>query len=290
MLTYFIFKFLAALAVILSAVSLVDIYRGNVVVNGGKSATALKVLLRMATIIFLGSYLFGDLAGSQKQSFEKADNLPAFVTADADAANQPESPEFPVIRLHRVNPKDGSGFYCSAFVVSNAYAVTAGHCIEGTSGMTKAKIAIYNRELKDTGVVAKAAAINRRGDVGLITGDFSKFRKIRILVSAQEYNNVIQGLTGPGPYAEQMKMMGQPRFIACGYPYGDAMMCSGVRPAGLSTFMIMGSALVFPGMSGGPLIDQDYGIAVGVNSFATDGVNGFGSLISIIASFEIEVK
>jgi len=287
MLTYFIFKFLAALAVILSTVSLVDLYRSKT--SGGKSSLALKTIANLTVVLFLGTYLFGDMASSSRSSFEKIENLPTFVSADSE--NQPnDGLEFPIIRLHQLNPDEGSGFYCSAFVISNNYAVTAGHCIEGSGGLSKKAIVIFNKDLVDTKVTAKAAAINRRGDVGLIVGDFTKFRKIKIMINPQQYNNLAQGMTDQGPYATWVQKMGQPRFISCGYPYGDTMMCSGIKPVGLATFMIMGAGLVFPGMSGGPLIDQDFGVAIGVNSFATDGVNGFGSLISILASFQIEVK
>ena len=166
----------------------------------------------------------------------------------------------PVIRLE--TPK--GQFYCSGYVISDIYAVTASHCLVDKSGnLSSNKISIYDANSENVNVTAMPVAINTDSDLGLIKGDFANFKKLRVLEPTLPIND----LKGP--------------FITCGFPYGDVLMCDQFVPTNNSFFLVQGIGFLYPGMSGGPVIDLNTKAVIGANS----RVSGSTSMIAPLTGF-----
>lgn len=175
-----------------------------------------------------------------------------------------------IIRLHNKENQ----FFCSAFVVSDNYAVTAGHCIDGLFGSLKQSIHVHNDLMQDTFVVARGVAINRRGDTGLIQGDFTNFAKLVFQAS-------------PGGILQNVSE--RTAFKSCGFPYGDHMLCTPIIIRGNEYFYFKGEGYLYPGMSGGPLVEEKTGIVIGINSYVAEQNVGFASLVGLFSSFGVKI-
>lgn len=169
-----------------------------------------------------------------------------------------------IIRLHNNNDR----FFCTGFVISDNYAITAAHCVTDEFGFISEKdIFVYNSRSRYTNIIAHAYGANTRMDYAVIQGDFSSFAKKKIdqnLVDIKDGNN----------------------YMSCGFPIGiKRLFCTEVRVEGTSFFSIRGQGHLYPGMSGGPLIDLRNGKVVGVNSYAAEGYVGFYPTIGILSAF-----
>jgi len=194
------------------------------------------------------------------------DNLPVYTPLTAGQAELGKWGA--VIRL--TNKKNG--FFCSAFVISDDYALTAAHCIDKDGTLSTEEIFIESSTMEDTGTTAIPAAMNLRGDIGAIVGDFKNFKKLRVEVPPLGF----LGKKGP--------------FVACGYPYGDQLLCVNFIPSGTEYFSVIGGGFLFPGMSGGPVIDASSGTVAGVNCYVSTGFVGIGNLTGVFASLDIPTK
>jgi S1-C subfamily serine protease len=263
-------------------------------------------VLRVLLVVVLGlaAYMMGSDVFGRKymSSYEMVKDLPPYSLSENN--KQSEDQTLPaVIRLHTGKPTEmeklksmvGLGsvqeegqFFCSAFVVSDKYAITAGHCLEGEDGINKKDIEIFissqsegmvTPTARDTSVTAKAVGINRLGDTGLLIGDFSKFRKVKFTPFAKDLLDIIR-----------IAMMNNGQLISVGFPYGAAPFVTPVQFVGVHEFQLYGRAFLYPGQSGGPLIEPNTGYAIGINS-SVDGSGGcnFSSLIGFLDSLKVEV-
>lgn len=208
-------------------------------------------------------------------SLYATDDLPAFDHKDYET--QPKNGIDPLIRLHYES--EDYQFNCTGFVVSNDYAITAGHCVGATSGkIEQGKIKIVDTNGNETGVFAKAVGFSTRLDVGLIKGDFKKFRKYKI---NERHSDLISRESAKFPHP----------YLACGFPMGGDKFCSDVTVIGVGAFFVVGAGELYPGMSGGPLLDESLNEVVGINSSVPKGgLNNFSPLVNIWAMFDIETK
>jgi S1-C subfamily serine protease len=78
--------------------------------------------------------------------------------------------------------------------------------------------------------------------------------------------------------------------MSCGFPYGQKRLyCSTIKPKAKEFFNLIADGDIFPGMSGGPVIDILTGEVVGVNSKVyEDGTIHVASLIGLPAQFMVE--
>lgn len=151
-----------------------------------------------------------------------------------------------IVRL--ANP-DGRSF-CTGWVVDRRYAVTAAHCINKRGKIRLEPIKLFADTGEDTGITAQASDFDARMDLGLLVGDFSRIEPIRV-------NFVSEGF----PRDPSI------RYLACGFPLGQRkLFCSPFIPTDSHFFAIAGQGHLIPGMSGGPVINQDTGEVVGVNT------------------------
>lgn len=204
-------------------------------------------------------------------SLQGMDQLPAFEESDFESQNDLMEP--PILGLYFQDEKGVLRFHCTAFVVSNIYAITAAHCLENARGnLTVDNIYIYNLELVNTGIVGHAASMNSRGDFGAILGDFHNFRKLRV---SNAYG--FGGHKGP--------------FGACGFPWGSLpLVCQSFEPAAPYYDKVMGHGFLTPGMSGGPVIDLETSDVVGVNVEVHEGFVAISPVIGIWGALRIERK
>lgn len=212
-----------------------------------------------------------DNTGATYENYQAIESLPPFVKNDF--LSVPPNAQKPLLALYRKEKNGKMHFHCSAFVISNKLAVTAAHCVYGEGySLTKDDIHIYNGELQDTKVVAKAGALNIRADLAVLVGDFSGFEKLQL--------NYISGFIGlPGP------------FLVCGFPWGNTpAICNAFVPMAAYFDKIRGSGLMSPGMSGGPAISDTDGVVAGVNVEVGDGYIAVAPVTGIFGALEIQVQ
>lgn len=230
-------------------------------------------MIAAVVLLIRGVNEFADVLESvTAEQVQTLENLPPFESRDIltnDLTHQYNS----LIGIYRKDEKGKLQFHCSAFVVSNKYAITASHClVEADGQMTKGEIYVYNSDLRDTKVIAKAASINTRSDQGAMIGDFRNFFKIRMNTDKGFMN-----LTGP--------------YLACGFPWGATPpSCLPFKPQSGYYAETRGEGYLYPGMSGGPVIDTITNLVAGINTEVHDGFVVVSPVIGLWGALEIGVR
>jgi S1-C subfamily serine protease len=161
----------------------------------------------------------------------------------------------------------GTRASCSAVVVDGAYALTAAHCVEDSSGyLTSDDIYIYDEFHIDTKIVAKAAALDHSRDIALIRGNFTNFARSKV-----DFNG-----------DKQFLLKGLP-VISCGFPAGGERYCvTSVVVSNTNFKLFAQGGILYQGMSGGPVVDYDMNV-IGVNSAVGGDFIIFGSVVGVRA-------
>lgn len=213
------------------------------------------------------------------------EKLPAY-RADQDYSKKKY---FSVVRILDMETEKG---FCSGFVISDSYAVSAAHCfIDDDSALKDVEYLVATEIItnKDTAlqeslkIVAKVVGVKVNADYALLTGDFSEITKIRIDVTPFVLDKIVSREILPGMIAP-LYALGYPNGIAqgAGYeqtnctPVYDYVTCSGV---------------IYHGLSGGPLVDPLTGTVYGVNyAIGKQARTFFKLLMGIFESFNIKVE
>src|ERR1019366_6410430 len=90
-----------------------------------------------------------------------------------------------------------------------------------------------------------------RQDVALLSGNFSMFDKMDVEIR---------------PTALEKSYLQSDHIKACGYPDGGALVCTKVASVRHQLFGFSADGFLYPGMSGGPVIDEETGLVIGVNT------------------------
>lgn len=145
---------------------------------------------------------------------------------------------------------DEDAFVCSGTVISDNYILTAAHCLA-----QKRKLVIH--DLEDNPVPSAKVldyAVEYRSDLALIEGKFEDFNQA--IIDSDTYL-VLQNIG--------MSSLGVP-IIACGFPHGGPSFCNQITGLLQFGFGIAASGYLYPGMSGGPVVNTATGHVFAVNS------------------------
>lgn len=204
------------------------------------------------------------------QQVQAIDNLPAFEEPS------PEDMRDKTKNEALVSIEVNGRFQCSATVISNRYVLTAAHCLVEGSSRSLIKRSIKIISLSGESVEAKAAAVNLRADYGLITGDFTGFNKFPI--DTDPAHDVL--ITDP-----------MAQLLLCGFPWGATRVCYGTQSPVQKYYEFLAVAgQLYPGMSGGPVINRNTNMIVAVNSAVTNGAVIVAPIIGLFETLGVEVK
>lgn len=176
----------------------------------------------------------------------------------------------PVVRLTR----DGRT-YCSGTVIDETTILTASHCVVFETPMGMAvnqddiEIIAADNIPRGTFARVKLSTLSLQLDRVLLKGDFK-------IYEPQSYiNDVATSVKYRKPGT---------KLVSCGYPLGGDYYCSTSVYTRSSYFSLTSTAILIPGMSGGPTMLED-GRVIGVNI----AVNEAGEAL-IAPSYNIDLN
>lgn len=230
------------------------------------------LILNLLIIVLITGFTYKFVDGENTNFYSK-EGLPEF-----DKQKTTEGNTSGLIRLVDVRGE----FVCSAFVINDDYAITAGHCINYHD--KEEPIQIYDIDNRDTGEEASVAAYNMRMDFGLIRGDFSDFQKLDVPIDAlTTYNVFLKAVR------DVREGIGH-ALLTCGFPQGAEDVCLNVTPLSMYGFLLMTDINLMPGMSGGPLIDPVTNSVIGINSRVYEQYSMYAPMIGFFDAINVKVK
>lgn len=205
------------------------------------------VRILMLTLVLMLLYRF--YTGSTNVQITEGE-MEEFVQGVNDEANNDS-----MIRVYFENGM------CSGVVISNIYALTAAHCAVNSFNLLN-RDSISIADINDTVLIkAKFIAVSVDKDVALIKGDFRDFKSAKVTFDKMPTNREALG--------------------SCGMPSNGEPVCTLVKYDG--NFMLRYRATdgnIFPGMSGGPVFNEDMEV-IAVNSAIAEDFVILSSLIGL---------
>jgi hypothetical protein len=240
-----------------------------------------RITIVMGLIALCTTFLFKEVKNVQ---LGRQENLPAF-KLDQDISKKKYDG---LIQLVTADKHKG---FCSGFVVSKEYAITAAHCLVNEDSKMKDSESIKARSVKfvdESGntqqliTPVEIVGLNLATDYALLIGDFSEFSAMKIETGAA----AIRGIQG----VELLPGIVVPLF-AVGFPFGgaEAMAFAQERCETVGD-MFMCKGIMFRGCSGGPIIDPVTGTVYGLNhAINMQGQETFFKfLIALFDQFNVE--
>lgn len=162
-----------------------------------------------------------------------------------------------IVRLH--DRKTGR-FFCSGTVVSDDTIITAAHCVAQVEDMGPLGQMLKLDESVDIragngvelGIYGVTVAADPRSDQAIIHGDFKQFDARRSITDPKKVFEIYID-----PKAD---------LQSCGYPYSGKLYCTPIHYVEPYNFQMAVKGQMYPGMSGGPIIDMNTGEIVGINT------------------------
>lgn len=182
--------------------------------------------------------------GTKKtESWYRENNLPA-IGAETPGATYTKG------ALLHLKDEDGRPM-CTAFVIDDNYAITAAHCVYGKGGQM-----IKATDLKNIShLTTKVVGYYARGDYALLQSDFTQYARLAI-VYKEPVANALRGSM----------------VFSCGFPLGQTeAVCTTAQVLGPSSSAIVAKGEMYPGSSGGPVIDPNTNMVIGLNTATLSG-------------------
>ena len=191
-----------------------------------------------------------------------------------------------LIQLISVDKHKG---FCSAFVVSKDYAITAAHCLVDSDAKMKQEDTMMFRTIETVDAEGNKTqlsapftiiGLNLNTDYALIKADFSQMNVFRLKADVRAIGAALQRDILPG--------VSVPLFAA-GFPNGDkspVVLAQG--PCRTTDDFLECRGIMFHGMSGGPLIDPLSGDVIGINYAINDGSTYFRFMVGLFDMFNVE--
>jgi hypothetical protein len=165
---------------------------------------------------------------------------------------------------------------CSAFVVSNKYAITAKHCVVtnplammlGVGSPYTPQVTVFKNGSPLQ--IAEVIWNTRQVDVVALKGNFKNYHHLN-------------------PQDHEIHLSPKDSYQACGFPYGTPkMVCSDVQVLYNMKEAYAAIGYITYGFSGGPVINANKNKAVGVNSAISEGFMLFTPLVAIKEMLQLE--
>lgn len=178
-----------------------------------------------------------------------------------------------IVRLHTADGR----FFCSGVVITPNAIATAGHCVIvetpfGAMIDPDLKIEIRGADGLPTHIYARVGGVNPRIDTAMLLGDFHLFAHRDVIDSPSEIDRIF--------------MNPESKIVACGYPLGGALTCSEVQKVRHAAFWYRAIGWLYPGMSGGPVIDLSSGKVIALNRAVDEAdADGRTIILSPLAEF-----
>lgn len=165
--------------------------------------------------------------------------------------------------------------FCTAFVITDSLAITAGHCLatrecittqlkKGCSVPSQERMFLVGIETQEVfEVKIRTYELSTLIDFAVIEGDFRNFNKVKINL-------------------KDFSLKENDKLKHCGFARGTApYVCTYGKYVGMGWFSGKSSVLIIPGMSGGPVFDKD-NVVVGINTSGYDEFSLFTPVIGIV--------
>lgn len=177
-----------------------------------------------------------------------------------------------IVRLH--DSATGQ-FFCSGTIINDTQILTAAHCL--INGMSLRQV-VQVRVVAEKPIRKRATiqSFSIQNDIATLTGNFADLPKLKM---EKDATKLIDMWSNPAR-----------QIIACGYPYGAALTCIPVTNRSMYWFLWKGQGRLYPGMSGGPVIDLETAQVVASNTAVTIDSVILSPVIGIEQILQILIK
>lgn len=173
-----------------------------------------------------------------------------------------------IVRLHQ-----NGHFFCSGIVIAANYVLTAAHCVADASGTIE--ILTLQGESVTT---SEHWSADERSDLAVIECDCSAFNAMEVDSTAATVLSNIPTKTVSSP------------ILACGYPHGGGIFCSELTDLSPQYFSLHAHGYLYPGMSGGPVINMRTNRVFAVNTAVAEQGVLVSPLIELWTDLHIACK
>lgn len=174
----------------------------------------------------------------------------------------PTATKIPIMRL--VDPVERIS--CSGYVVDGSHLLTCAHCLNKTGHLPTYDLLAYEAGSNKDPIKVSAVAYDTGTDIGIIQGNFADFKAVKMDLDES--------------------FLEKKQYYTCGFSYGRKdLFCSVFIPETNSYADIHGVGRVYPGVSGGLVLDPSTASAVGLVSAFGEGVTVVVPLVGLLGIF-----